>query len=217
MSENTTDKISREFFTHGYLDYCNRVGVLPSSAHRLCKYLFTDKQTFYSHFSSLKELEAAIWNDLIHNTLQHLEKSVEYRQYSVREKMLSFYFTWFQFSKNSRAFVKLWFDAYPVYFINNPMNNMKKIFLSYINGLTDEGIATNEIASRAVVQHYYKHIFWLQFLFLLNFWSKDSSEDAEKTDAAVEKSTHLVFDLLCHNAGDTACDFVKFLLQQGIK
>lgn len=52
---------------------------------------------------------------------------------------------------------------------------------------------------------------------MLNFWSNDITEDFRNTDAAIEKSTNLLFDLLNHNAGDAAVDFGKFLIQHGFK
>jgi hypothetical protein len=49
--------------------------------------------------------------------------------------------------------------------------------------------------------------------FLLLFWRDDESAGFEKTDAAIEKSVNLAFDLIGKGAVDSAFDFAKFLYQ----
>jgi hypothetical protein len=49
--------------------------------------------------------------------------------------------------------------------------------------------------------------------FLLIFWKDDTSAGFEKTDAAIEKSVNLAFDLIGKGAVDSIFDFAKFLYQ----
>ena len=53
--------------------------------------------------------------------------------------------------------------------------------------------------------------------FLLLFWRDDDSAGFEKTDAFVEKSVNLAFDLIGKGALDSAIDFAKFLYQSKMK
>jgi hypothetical protein len=53
--------------------------------------------------------------------------------------------------------------------------------------------------------------------FILLFWKEDDSAGFEKTDAAVEKSVNLAFDLIGKGAVDSAIDFAKFLYQNKSK
>jgi len=53
--------------------------------------------------------------------------------------------------------------------------------------------------------------------FLLVFWKEDESPGFEKTDAAVEKSVNLAFDLIGKGAVDSFIDFAKFLYQSKTK
>ena len=55
---------------------------------------------------------------------------------------------------------------------------------------------------------------WTQFLLVHQYWLKDKSKGFEKTDAFIEKSTHLVFDLLGQSALDSALDLAKFIFQK---
>ena len=79
------------------------------------------------------------------------------------------------------------------------------------------GKGNGEIATRPVLDKRYPQLFWLHLGFILIFWKEDSSAGFEKTDAAIEKSVNLAFDLIGKGAVDTAIDFGKFLYQNKIK
>jgi hypothetical protein len=53
----------------------------------------------------------------------------------------------------------------------------------------------------------------MHFMFILQFWAHDESANFEKTDAAIEKSVNLAFDLIGKGILDNALDFGKFLYQ----
>jgi hypothetical protein len=49
--------------------------------------------------------------------------------------------------------------------------------------------------------------------FVIHFWKQDDSAGFEKTDAVIEKSVNLAFDLISKGAVDSAIDFAKFMYQ----
>ena len=60
----------------------------------------------------------------------------------------------------------------------------------------------------------YDEALWLQVMFVFRFWLKDDSPGFwKKTDAAIEKSVNLAFDLMGKSAVDSFVDFAKFLFQ----
>jgi hypothetical protein len=218
MSEITTEKLSKEFFISGYKDYCIRVGVIPSSSHRLCKYLFVNEIDFNNHFNSLKSLQQEIWSQLLVSTISRLNDSKEYSEYSAREKLLAFYFTLIEEMKQEYALIKVSFESFRwSLFVNHQLDALNESFLLYINSLIAQANETEEITVRPFLDNYYQNIFWIHLVFILNFWSNDTSENFSHTDAAIEKSTHLLFDMLSRNVGDAAVDFGKFLFQHGLK
>jgi hypothetical protein len=218
MSEITTENLSKEFFIEGYKDYCRRVGHMPSSAYRLCKYLFVKEDDFNIHFNSLKELQVIIWSGLLVSTIGRLNQSKEYAEYCAREKLLAFYFTLIEELKPDYKMIQCSFETFRWHlFVNFQLSALKESFLLYINALIAQAQETEEISPRPVLQDYYQNIFCLHLIFVLNFWSSDSSDNFANTDAAIEKSTNLLFDLLNRNAGDAAVDFGKFIIQHGFK
>lgn len=218
MSEFTTEKLSKEFFLSGYIDYCNRVGTPPSSAYRLCKYLFVSEKEFNLFFDSLNSLQQQVWKGFLSGTLKKLEQSKEFENYCGRERLLAFYFTLFEDVKSDHNFIKVSFEKFKWRLFSGQQEKiLKDELLPFIKIIIDLAKETQEISSRPVLENYYENIFVMHFFFLLHFWSNDASENFELTDAAIEKSTNLLFDLLQRNAGDAAADFGKFILNNGFK
>jgi hypothetical protein len=79
------------------------------------------------------------------------------------------------------------------------------------------GKDTGEVASRPYVDKKYPQLFWLHMGFILMFWKDDSSSGFENTDAAIEKSVNLAFDLIGKGTVDSVIDFAKFLYQTKVK
>ncbi len=218
MSEFTTENLSKEFFISGYIDYCKRVGYSPSSAYRLCKYLFTTEIEFNLYFDSLKSLEKEVWQCFLKPTYEKLENSKEFESYCARERLLAFYYTLFENKKHDFFFIKNSFKQFKWrLFTGHQETILKNEWLSFTRNIIALAKETEEISPRPVIENYYENLFVLHFFFLLHFWSNDSSENFELTDAAIEKSTNLLFDLLQRNAGDVAADFGKFIINNGFK
>ena len=96
------------------------------------------------------------------------------------------------------------------------LRTFKSNFESFFQSIINEGKAKGEIANRPIIDARYPKLFWLHMGFMLLFWRDDSSAGFEKTDAAIEKSVNLAFDLIGKGAVDTAIDFAKFLYQNKI-
>lgn len=94
------------------------------------------------------------------------------------------------------------------------MKASKELFTDFAEEVLLGGIENGEVANRDKLNNYYKDIMWMQFQFLVSFWNRDSSQGFEKTDAAIEKSVNVWFDLIERGALESALDFGKFMLQQ---
>ena len=213
--ENTETTLDKQFFIDGYKDYCNRVGSAPGSAYRLCRFLFVSEEQFYIQFESLKTLKQEIFSNLLNPTFEKLSESKEYTDYSARERLLAFYYTLIEDLNPQHAFIHAAFSKFRWnLFVNHQLDALKEAYLPYVNDLIKFAQETQEVTSRVVVENYYQQAFYLHLVFVLNYFSQDTSENYSNTDAAIEKSTHLLFDLLQKNAADATIDFGKFLFQQ---
>lgn len=205
--------LSKQQWVEAYIEHVLTTGQNPPSVFAFAKQLKSNEAAFYTHFNSFTILEQSIWSDWFKETISVIEKDSAYADYSVREKLLAFYFTWLESLKANRSYVLKQFEALHNTEINPSfLGSLKQEFKRFADELIIEGKDTSEVAERPFSKQYEKG-FWLHFMFVMRFWVKDDSKDFEKTDAAIEKSVHLAFDLVAKGPLDSMIDFAKFLFQ----
>lgn len=197
-----------------YRDYLLSEGKQPASIFKFCKDHGFKEAEFYQFFGSFEALEKSIWKEFIDGTRKRMEADSSYQAFSTREKILTFYFMLVESLKTDRSFVlqqlKSWKNPSV---IPSFLKGFKTSFEEWINTVLNEGRGTGEIAKRPFLDQRYDMLFWLHLMFILQFWSHDDSPNFEKTDAAIEKSVNLAFDLIGKGVLDNAIDFGKFLYQ----
>ncbi|MDX1629677.1 MAG: TetR family transcriptional regulator C-terminal domain-containing protein [Fulvivirga sp.] len=195
-----------------FKDYFLLNGESPPSVYAFSKSIKITEDRFYDHFGSFRSVKQAIWEDYISQTLDALQKDSGYKEFSVKEKLLSFYYTLLEVLRSDRSFVMLCFNHIKKNELTPDfLKKFKSRFDAYANELINEGVESNEVQDRPVIGKRYKEALWLQLMFLINFWIKDDSSKFEQTDAAVEKAVSLSFDLMGPGPLDTMIDFAKFL------
>ncbi|MDZ4666950.1 MAG: TetR family transcriptional regulator C-terminal domain-containing protein [bacterium] len=187
------------------------------NVYLFAKELEIAEKEFYEHYSSLEALEADIFNQWFIGVKQNLEKSELYDGYSTREKILALNFAWIEALQANRSFVKeVW--KYKKDMLSLPkmpsfLKPLKESFEAFADSIINEGIQNNELVDRKFLSDKYKNGLWLNLLFVVNFWLNDHSKAFEKTDAAIEKSVNLAFDLMGKSPLDSMFDFGKFVFQ----
>jgi hypothetical protein len=198
-----------------YIQFTLEHNKAPESVYLFAKAAGIDEKEFYTHFSGLNGLEAAIYKQWFDTTLEQSKASEPWNNYSAREKVLAIYYTFIENVKNHRSFA--------VYLKNRDFTKLPKwpAYLSELHAtfkenmrpILNEAIDTKEIEARKFIDEKYVDALWLNFLFVLTFWLNDDSQAFEKSDEAIEKSVNLAFDLMGKSALDAALDFGKFLFQ----
>jgi len=197
-----------------YVQFNLEHGREPHSVFELAKLLNESEEAFYSQYASLKAVEKDVWLVKFQETLEQLHNDPVYAGYSSREKLLAFYFLWVQNLLKIRSFIlqrKKNFSFRDLRADN--LSTLRVAFHDYVNGLLREGESTHEVKERKYISDKYVHGFWLQLLFVLNYWAEDESQEFEQTDAAIEKAVNLSFKLVSENTFDTLLDFGKFVFQ----
>lgn len=213
-SEETQINMEDRIIQH-YQNYILEHGEEPPSIYSFCKELEIDEGHFYDYFNDFHQLAGVFWLRTFINVKDTMTADAEFSNFSVREKLLSFYYGFFEMLKKNRSYALLSFKESKSILNHEPRNlkSLKKEYKEWAKNMVSEGIGNGEIAGRLKISDTYDNIFWLQLLFLINFWIKDDSRGFEKTDVAIEKSVHFSFDLIEKNALDSAIDFGKFLFQ----
>lgn len=197
-----------------YIDHLLTHGRRPLSVYKFCQDLGISEDVFYAHAGSFDGLEQHIWKSFIDHVVTALEADDAFANFSSRDKLLTFYFALLEELKRNRSFVLLQPDTvHKPSFVPSYLREFKVSFERFVEDILNQGKARGEVATRPVIDKRYPKLFWLHMGFILMFWKNDNSADFVQTDAAVEKSVNLAFDLLGKGAVDSALDLGKFLYQ----
>jgi len=189
-------------------------GKRPASIYKFCKELDLKEDDFYAKFGSFDALESKIWERFMTETIDTLHGDSSYVGFSVREKVLAFYYTFIEVIRKERSF--LLFESAEWKKLTMPpryIARLRPAFDDWIRTLVEEGIESGEIAKRPYLERRYPEVLWYHFLFVVHFWLNDDSPGMEQTDAAIEKSVNLAFEVIGQGVLEQSVDFGKFLYQ----
>lgn len=214
MSDDQENIGWEEKFKDEYVLILLRTGEAPVTVFNFCENLNIGEAVFYQYFNSFRSLEKAVWKSFYNNVRVALEQDDEYPSYSAHEKYLSFLYTIVEVFKQNRSYVALRFSkvdrkAFRPWFLET----FKEEFSEWTKEVLGGGFETEEIVSRPVVSSKYHEVLWGQLLYITRVWVNDESEDFQITDAAIEKSTALLFELMKKGPVDLMIDFLKFAYQ----
>ena len=82
-----------------YMDHVLEHNENPKSVYAFAKANNFEESKFYEFFGSFEAVEKHVFRALLDNTITVLEKSDDYNTFDARNKLLSFYFTFFLFIK----------------------------------------------------------------------------------------------------------------------
>ncbi len=206
---------TRQKIISAYREYLLLNGRAPASVFAFCQDLDLEESEFYDHFNDFPQVEDAFWTEIFKDVQSATIGDSEFAHFSAREKMLAFYYAFFEKLKQHRSFalVSLEESFFAMAKEERHLTELKKEFRLFAKQIISEGVRNGEVAERSRLSDNYHRVFWFQFLFLLNFWRKDRSRAFTKTEAAIEKSVNLAFDLIEKNALESAFDFGKFMFQ----
>jgi hypothetical protein len=211
-------KASDEKIKSAYIQYLLTEGKQPVSIYKFCLDNGLTEDEFYTHFGSFEGLDRNIWKGFIDKTTSRLVADKSFHGFSSREKVLAFYYTLLEELRGNRSFVLQQLgQTRKLELVPGFLKSFRESFEAFFTTLMNEGKTSGEVATRPYLDKKYPQLFWMHLSFILTFWKEDESAGFEKTDAAVEKSVNLAFDLIGKGAVDAALDFGKFLYQNKIK
>ena len=198
-----------------YMEYVLDHNKQPSSVYSFAKECNFEEAAFYKYFGSFEAVEKGIFNAFFNNTLILLEKSEDYDSFDARNKLLSFYYTFFENLTANRSYV-----VYALEGIKNQLKSLqaltelKKSFSGYIESLNIETLDLKEERLEKLQNRGLKESAWFQLLVTMKFWMDDTSTSFEKTDIFIEKSVKASFDLIDTTPLKSIIDFGKFLFKE---
>ena len=188
----------------------------PKSVYAFAKANNFNEQNFYEFFSSFEILEQCIFKVFFDHTITVLDKSEDYHSFDARNKLLSFYFTFFEILTSNRSYV--------VYALRGNesvlkltslklLKDLKQDFKTFANNIGIEKIDLQQEQLVKIQEKTTQESSWIQMVLTLKFWLDDTSASFEKTDIFIEKSVNSRFDLLDIKPLKSLLDFGKFILK----
>ncbi|WP_299116236.1 TetR family transcriptional regulator C-terminal domain-containing protein [uncultured Winogradskyella sp.] len=207
--------ISQQEIISAYMDYILTHDEQPKSVYAFAKENNMEEQKFYEFFTSFDSLEQSIFKIFFDNAHSVLEKSEDYLTFDARNKLLSFYYTFFEILTANRSYVIHTLEGK-----KNSLKSLKKLvhlkkrFTNYIEHLNIKTIDLKQEQLTKVQNRSLKETAWLQLLVTMKFWMEDTSTGFEKTDLLIEKSVRASFDLIDTTPYKSLIDLGKFLYKE---
>lgn len=213
--KKTKKPASKDRLITNYMNAVLENGETPKSIFKFSKENGFSEAEFYAHFGSFEALRNEIWNQFYQKSIALMEKSKDVATYSSREKMLTFFFTFFEMLTANRSYVLFTLKEH-----SEPLKNLGQMkgLRKNIKGFAKDLIkADNETQNKKFLKRnetIFSEGAWAQTLFLLKFWMDDNSAKFEKTDIAIEKSVNTIFDVFDNTPLERIFDFGKFLWKE---
>ncbi|MFB9055369.1 TetR family transcriptional regulator C-terminal domain-containing protein [Mariniflexile ostreae] len=207
--------ITKDAIISSYMDYVLEHNENPKSVFAFSKHNNFEESKFYEHFASFDHIEKNIFERFYLNTKLILDKSEDYLNFDARNKLLSFYFTFFENLTANRSYVVYVLEKYKKDLKGLKMlSGLKHHFTNYIKSLDIEMIDVKQENIEKLQQKTLQETAWLQLLVTMKFWIDDTSPAFEKTDIFIEKSINTSFDVMDVAPIKSVIDLGKFLFKE---
>jgi len=209
--------ITRDEIVSKYMDDVLEKGQKPKSVYHFAKeHDFTEAE-FYAFFGTLEGLEKEIFRLFFVNAVDLLHKNGDYLEYDMKNKMLSFYFTFFEILTANRSYVlqSLKIDRNPLKNLVQ-LTSLRQAFKEYVSEILTDDYRLEQEKLQKFQEKAIQESAWLQLMMTIKFWMDDSSAAFEKTDIFIEKSVNASFQLMNVAPINHLIDFGKFLFKEKI-
>ncbi|MBF4506921.1 TetR/AcrR family transcriptional regulator [Flavobacterium sp. JLP] len=209
--------ITRDDIVSKYMDYVLEKGEKPKSVYHFVKENDFTEAEFYTFFGTIEGLEKEIFRLFFVNTVDLLHKNSEYAAYNMKNKMLSFYFTFFEMLTANRSYVlqSLKLDRNPLKNLVQ-LTSLREVFKEYVSEILTDDYRLEQERLQKFQEKTIQESAWLQLMMTIKFWIDDSSPAFEKTDIFIEKSVNASFELMNVAPINHLIDFGKFLFKEKI-
>lgn len=213
----TKDISKIDIITH-YMDDVLLHEHAPKSVYKFAKDHKFEEKDFYKFFGNFEALRENIWESFFENAHNLMQANEQVEHYGSREKMLTFFYTFFEILTANRSYVLFVIDENEDQLKNlKQLKGLRRHIKTFATDLIENDNDEKSYSFLKRNEKIYSEGAWIQFLFLLKFWKDDKSPDFEKTDVAIEKSVNTIFDVFDNTPLEKVFDFGKFLYKETMK
>ena len=208
-------RITSSGIISNYMEFVLEHNSQPQTVYSFAKKYDFEEAEFYKHFGNFNALEQSIFKEFFDHAFMLLEKSEDYNTFDSRNKLLSFYYTFFEILTMNRSYV--------VYVLKNQKDHLQKQrslaklknrFTLFVEHLDISLFEVKQEQLEKVQMRSIQESAWLQLLITMKFWIEDTSPSFEKTDVFIEKAVNTSFDLIDIKPLRSIIDLGKFLFKE---
>lgn len=166
------------------------------------------EKDFFQYFTSADDVARKIWSNIGDQVMEVLNGSELHNSYPPRQKVLSYFFTFFDVALNERTFIDRTIGN------NDYLKSYRESFKNYIGDIVQEGIATEDMKERLSLSNYYPKVLWELHVKLVRVWLNDSSDNFVETEKAIEIYSKVPLELMGPNLLDSLFETVKYNVEQ---
>ncbi|MDX1462655.1 MAG: TetR family transcriptional regulator C-terminal domain-containing protein [Marinirhabdus sp.] len=207
--------VTRQSILTAYMNHVLEQETRPKSVYKFAKDHKITEAEFYNFFGSFEGLQQEIWNSFFDLSMRLAHKNEAYDSFSNQEKMLTFFYTFFELLTANRSYV-----LFALQEQQDMMKNMKQLkglrsrVKEFASRLVEAANAEKNLKILKQPKSVFSEGAWLQTLFILKYWMEDNSPNFEKTDMVIEKSVRAIFDVFETTPLESVLDFGKFLWKE---
>lgn len=208
-------KITEQQIISFYMDEVLSDESTAQSVYAFAKRHNFEEADFYQFFNGFEHLQEEIFAAFGRNTIEMIEQSSDYAQYETQQKLLSYYFTFFELLTANRSYVMAQLKGNKDKLSSlRVLGALRRVFVQYVERLGVVRVdfkndQLNKLRDKGVSES-----LWVQLLITLKFWMDDRSKGFEKTDIFIEKSIKAQFDLIDTAPVHSVYDLAKFLWKE---
>lgn len=208
-------KITEQQIISFYMDEVLSDESTAQSVYAFAKRHNFEEADFYQFFNGFEHLQEEIFAAFGRNTIEMIEQSSDYAQYETQQKLLSYYFTFFELLIANRSYVMAQLKGNKDKLSSlRVLGALRRVFVQYVERLGVVRVdfkndQLNKLRDKGVSES-----LWVQLLITLKFWMDDRSKGFEKTDIFIEKSIKAQFDLIDTAPVHSVYDLAKFLWKE---
>jgi len=206
-------QITSETILSAYMNHILEHGTRPKNVFVFAKELKISEQEFYQHYASFDVLEQEVFTTFFTNTLELLHKNKDYSTFDSKNKLLSFYFTFFEIMNRNRSYIIHMLSQGKMESMKS-LAPLRKHFKAFIDDLELDSLDLVQENLNRIKAKSLSEIAWAQLLFTVKFWMSDTSPGFEKTDVFIEKSINTTVDLVASKPFEGLIDLGKFLFKE---
>ena len=153
-----------------YMEHVLEHEHFPSSVYKFCKENKIEETVFYQHYASLDTVKHSVWAAFFDNVHALLEKNEAFSSLSRKDRLLSFYYTFFEVLLLNRSYVLMALNQGDQPLKNlGQLKDLRKAVKRFAEELIEEG---NENKSRFTTNpvELFSEATWAQLLLLMKFW-----------------------------------------------